>query len=86
MSESEFRRLSPRLQQLDLRIECLPVWARRYIEGLERRIDHAGAIELRPGAVHKITQTRAEMAAAQYVLEAEVLQDIARIMNDRRPV
>jgi hypothetical protein len=70
---------SPRLARLDARIGCLPVWARRYIEGLERRIDGGGKLDLRPGAVNTIMPTRKEMAASQLVLEGEVARDLERI-------
>lgn len=42
------------------RIERLPKWAQRYIEGLERRIDGPS---LEPGSVNYISMTRKERAA-----------------------
>lgn len=76
---ADLLRQSPRLARLNLRIGTLPVWARRYIEGLERRIDNDGALDLRPGAVNTVTATRKEMAFAQAVLEAEVVSDLQRL-------
>lgn len=49
----------------DERIARLPKWARVYIEGLEDRIDRDGSVDLRPGAVNWIVQTRREMRAAR---------------------
>jgi len=61
------------------KVEALPKWAQRDIEGLERRIERAGQIDLMPGAVNEITLTRRDRTMMRYVADQQVLGWVKRL-------
>lgn len=65
------------------RIERLPKWAQRYIEGLERRIDGPS---MAPGSVNFVSMTRQEQANQKVMgdLALKELTGMALLCGDFR--